>query len=97
LLLRYRADEDVGASMRGAGEIRWLVFWPLAPADNEHWATGNARHKFGVATMCSDALSATDGCVIALRAEVAKACRAARKSDCTTNRCQNRPDDRTRS
>jgi GNAT superfamily N-acetyltransferase len=40
LLLRYRADQDVGASMRGAGEIRWLVFWPMAPVGNEYWGDG---------------------------------------------------------
>ena len=40
LLLRYRCDDDVGESMRGTGEIRWLVFWPMAPAGNQHWADG---------------------------------------------------------
>jgi hypothetical protein len=30
-LLRYGADERVGASYRGAGEIRWFLFWPDAP------------------------------------------------------------------
>jgi len=29
-LLRYREDETVGESYRGAGEIRWLLCWPQA-------------------------------------------------------------------
>lgn len=40
LLLRYRSDPDVGESMRGAGEVRWLLFWPLAPPDNSNWDDG---------------------------------------------------------
>jgi GNAT superfamily N-acetyltransferase len=36
-LLRYFADERAGESYRGGGEIRWLVFWPLAPAGNPYW------------------------------------------------------------
>jgi GNAT superfamily N-acetyltransferase len=30
-LLRYRADDDVGGDFRGAGEIKWFLFWPPAP------------------------------------------------------------------
>jgi GNAT superfamily N-acetyltransferase len=30
-LLRYADDESVGRSYRGAGEIRWFLFWPDAP------------------------------------------------------------------
>ena len=30
-LLRYYADSRAGDAYRGAGEIRWLVFWPEAP------------------------------------------------------------------
>ena len=30
-LLRYAADEQVGAWYRDAGEIRWFLFWPEAP------------------------------------------------------------------
>lgn len=40
LLVRYRDDTDVGESYRGVGEIRWLVFWPLAPTGNRHWTDG---------------------------------------------------------
>lgn len=36
-LLRYYADERAGQAYRGAGEIRWLVFWPHAPAGNPCW------------------------------------------------------------
>ena len=36
-LLRYYADERAGKAYRGAGEIRWLVFWPTAPAGNPYW------------------------------------------------------------
>jgi len=35
-LLRYFADERAGESYRGSGQIRWLVFWPLAPAGNPY-------------------------------------------------------------
>lgn len=31
LLLRYRDEPEVGESMRNAGEIRWLLFTPIAP------------------------------------------------------------------
>ena len=43
-LLRYFPDERAGESARGAGEIRWLLYWPLAPAGNPCWpdATGAA-------------------------------------------------------
>ena len=30
-LLRYGTEEDVGDYYRGAGEIRWFLFWPEAP------------------------------------------------------------------
>lgn len=36
-LLRYYADERAGESYRGMGEIRWLLFWPQAPAGNPYW------------------------------------------------------------
>jgi GNAT superfamily N-acetyltransferase len=36
-LLRYFADERAGEDVRGTGEIRWLVFWPEAPAGNPYW------------------------------------------------------------
>ena len=36
-LLRYHADERAGRAYRGAGEIRWLLFWPEAPKGNPYW------------------------------------------------------------
>jgi GNAT superfamily N-acetyltransferase len=36
-LLRYFTDERAGEDVRGTGEIRWLVFWPEAPAGNPYW------------------------------------------------------------
>ena len=36
-LLRYYADERAGRAYRGAGEIRWLLFWPEAPKGNPYW------------------------------------------------------------
>jgi GNAT superfamily N-acetyltransferase len=48
-LLRYFADERAGESVRGTGEIRWLVFWPEAPAENPYWpdATRAAQMLIG--------------------------------------------------
>jgi GNAT superfamily N-acetyltransferase len=43
LLLRYAADERVGSHYRGAGEIRWLLFWPEGPNRvNPHWSDAGA-------------------------------------------------------
>lgn len=36
-LLRYFPDERAGDGARGVGEIRWLLFWPEAPAGNPCW------------------------------------------------------------
>jgi GNAT superfamily N-acetyltransferase len=36
-LLRYFPDDRAGADARDVGEIRWLVFWPEAPAGNPYW------------------------------------------------------------
>src|SRR5262249_15797425 len=44
-LLRYFPDERAGEAARGAGEIRWLLYWPEAPTGNP-WcpdATGAAQ------------------------------------------------------
>jgi GNAT superfamily N-acetyltransferase len=40
LVVRHRDDADVAAGYRGAGEIRWLVFRPEAPAGHPHWQDG---------------------------------------------------------
>lgn len=42
LLVRYRADPDVGDAFRDAGEIKWLLFDPMAPPGNPHWSDGHA-------------------------------------------------------
>jgi GNAT superfamily N-acetyltransferase len=44
-LLRYYPDDRAGESVRDAGEIRWLLYWPLAPAGNPFWpdVTGAAE------------------------------------------------------
>lgn len=37
-LLRYSANDRVSPDYRGIGEIRWLLFWPQAPAGgNPYW------------------------------------------------------------
>ena len=36
-LLRYFADDRAGQAARDVGEIRWLLFWPEAPAGNPCW------------------------------------------------------------
>jgi GNAT superfamily N-acetyltransferase len=41
-LLRYYADERAGASARNSGGIRWLLFWPEAPAGNPFWTSATA-------------------------------------------------------
>lgn len=40
LLHRYADRTDVGPQLRGAGGVRWLVFWPSAPRGNPHWNDG---------------------------------------------------------
>src|SRR5436190_4826882 len=54
-LLRYFPDERAGESARDAGEIRWLLYWPLAPAGNPCWpdATGAAE---ALMTACAGVL-----------------------------------------
>jgi GNAT superfamily N-acetyltransferase len=38
LLHRHSSDDRVAPSYRGGGEIRWLLFWPQAPASgNPYW------------------------------------------------------------
>src|ERR1700759_5733435 len=36
-LLRYYCDDRAGPAYRDAGEIRWLLYWPAAPAGNPYW------------------------------------------------------------
>jgi GNAT superfamily N-acetyltransferase len=44
-LLRYYSDHRAGPAYRDAGEIRWLLYWPAAPAGNPYWpdVTGAAE------------------------------------------------------
>jgi len=53
LIARHRDGVDVGEAFRNTGEIRWLVFWPLAPAGNPHWSDGQAAAQ-GVMDACLD-------------------------------------------
>ncbi len=42
-LLRYSSDPGVSPSYRGTGDIRWLLFWPQAPAGgNPYWTDATA-------------------------------------------------------
>jgi GNAT superfamily N-acetyltransferase len=51
-LLRYYPDDRAGESVRDAGEIRWLLYWPLAPAGNPFWpdVTGSAEALIAACT-----------------------------------------------
>jgi GNAT superfamily N-acetyltransferase len=51
-LLRYYPDDRAGESVRDAGEIRWLLYWPLAPAGNPFWpdVTGAAEALIAACT-----------------------------------------------
>src|SRR5919202_705326 len=49
LLLRYRDDPDVGPAFRGVAEIRWLLFWPMAPAGNPFWQDGESAAQIVMA------------------------------------------------
>jgi GNAT superfamily N-acetyltransferase len=41
-LLRYHDDQRPSPSYRGLGEIRWLLFWPEAPAGNPYWTDASS-------------------------------------------------------
>jgi GNAT superfamily N-acetyltransferase len=51
-LLRYYPDDRAGPSYRDAGEICWLLYWPLAPPGNPCWpdATGAAEALMAACT-----------------------------------------------
>lgn len=42
LIAKHRADPDVGEAFRNAGDIRWLLVWPMAPSGNSYWSDGQA-------------------------------------------------------
>ena len=37
-LLRYASDERVSPAYANSGVVRWLLFWPQAPAGNRYWS-----------------------------------------------------------
>ena len=51
-LLRYYRDDPVGPGYRDAGEIFWLLYWPLAPAGHPCWpdVTGAAEALMAACT-----------------------------------------------
>lgn len=65
-LLRYLDDEHVGESYRGAGEIKWLVYWPEVPPGNPYLAAADGAAekliaacvaqfgRWGVARECAE-------------------------------------------
>ena len=56
LLVKYRGDDSVGPAYRGAGEIRWLVFWPSAPSGNPYWRPADEAAS-GLMTRCLEQLA----------------------------------------
>jgi len=51
-LLRYRDDDGVGPAYRGAGEIRWLVFWPEGPRSSNPWWTAGTQAAAELIDVC---------------------------------------------
>ena len=51
-LLRYHRDDRAGPAYRDAGEICWLLYWPLTPAGHPRWpdATGAAEALMAACT-----------------------------------------------
>ncbi len=56
-LLRYYPDERAGEAARDSGEIRWLLFWPEAPAGNPWWPDATAAAE-ALMTACASQLGA---------------------------------------
>lgn len=50
-LLRYSSGDEVAASYRGAGEIRWLLCWPEAPFWPDSIAAGDALATAAIAVL----------------------------------------------
>jgi GNAT superfamily N-acetyltransferase len=60
LVLRYGSGLQVGPAYRGTGAIRWLVFWPEAPASaNPYWTDGTQAADKLIAA-CTGLLSGWD-------------------------------------
>jgi GNAT superfamily N-acetyltransferase len=51
-LLRYGNDERVGPAYRGAGEIRWLLFWPEGPTGANPWWTAGTQAATELMAAC---------------------------------------------
>ena len=51
-LLRYGSDDGVGPAYRGAGEIRWLVFWPEGPRQSNPWWTAGTQAAAELIAVC---------------------------------------------
>ena len=54
-LLRYFPDERAGEAARDSAEIRWLLFWPEAPAGNPCWPDAMAAAE-ALMTACTGQL-----------------------------------------
>jgi GNAT superfamily N-acetyltransferase len=51
LIHRHRADPAVGPGYRNVGDIRWLLFRPMAPTGNPYWHDGHEAAQ-GVMDAC---------------------------------------------
>jgi GNAT superfamily N-acetyltransferase len=51
-LLRYGKDEGVAPAYRGAGEIRWLLFWPEGPRSSNPWWTAGTQAAADLMAAC---------------------------------------------
>jgi GNAT superfamily N-acetyltransferase len=51
-LLRYSSDDRVSPTYRGIGEIRWLLFWPEAPASNNPYWPDTTKAAEKLITAC---------------------------------------------
>jgi len=60
LLLRYSASDQVSPSYRGLGEIRWLLFWPEAPASTRPYWTEATQAAERLAAACIGQLDEWD-------------------------------------
>ena len=56
-LLRYYPDDRAGPAFRDAGEICWLLYWPLAPAGNPFWPDVTCRLPTSAQPPCRDSRS----------------------------------------
>lgn len=50
-VVRYGAGADIGESLRGTGQLRWLLFWPDAPFWPDSSAAGLAVAQAAVAVL----------------------------------------------